>query len=304
MRSSQAVSAISPERLVPLDLSRLCSPRAVLLPVIGVEPEFCAEEGWLDSVTESVCKGMDQVETVHMRVRPMAFVRCSRGGKTRALEELAHNLRKQRPDVPVVFVSFNNYSVIQEWELADPVAALCRRIAFAALNILVPTKHHYDRFAMTDDVSEKDILSWLGKSSCVLLIDELNLLNMDRKQAGRLADFLKTHFLVDSGRYFVFSSHWLPSRGSLAGFLDYVSERGIDIFQLPLISSMLDARKKFRWPDLSVQQALFRAHVSALIAVTRGSVPPPFDKRTAAIADVAHNWNDKSVKELLGSFLF
>jgi hypothetical protein len=199
MRSPQAVSPISPERLVPLDLSRLCSPWAVLLPVIGAdEPEFCAEEGWLDSVIESVCKGMEQAETVHTRVCPMALVRCSRGGKTRALEEMAQILRRKRPDVAVVFVSFNNYSVIREWEHADPVAALCRRIAFAALNITEPTKHNYDRFALTD-VTESDILRWLDDSSCVLLMDELNLLRMAQEQAQRLANFLKTHFLVDTG---------------------------------------------------------------------------------------------------------
>jgi hypothetical protein len=144
--------------------------------------------------------------------------------------------------VAVVVISFNDYSVIRDWEHADSVAAVCRRIAFAALNIAVPNTLDYDAFAETH-VSESDILRWLGKSPCLLLIDELNLLNLDRKQGSRLEDFLTTQFLIDSGRHFVFSSHWLPWSGALSKFSVNVSKRGIDIFQLPLISSAADARE-------------------------------------------------------------
>lgn len=31
------------------------------------------------------------------RVQPMAFTRCSRGGKTRALKEVAHELKRRIP---------------------------------------------------------------------------------------------------------------------------------------------------------------------------------------------------------------
>ncbi len=55
---------------------------------------------------------------------------------------------------------------------------------------------------------------------------------------------------------------------------------------------------------LSVRQALFRARVPALISYTRGSFSRPFDRRTIAVVEVAHSWNDEKVKELLGSFLF
>jgi hypothetical protein len=34
-----------------------------------------------------------------------------------------------------------------------------------------------------------------------------------------------------------------------------------------------------------------------------GAIPPPFDKRRAAIDEVSHGWNDTNVKELLHSFL-
>ena len=287
-----------------LDMSRLCSPADVLLPVIGNdEPEFCAEEGWLTSVTKSVLEGLDQVETPTRRVAPMALVRCSRGGKTRALEELAHSLRKGQPGLSVVFVSFNNYSVIKEWEHADPVSALCRRIAFAALNLPHPSKHDYDAFAKTLVVTVDDVVTWLHGSKCVLLIDELNLLKMSKSHAADFTDFLKTRFLLDAGRFFVFSSHVMPSSESLSNFMDNMSNRGVNLCQLPLIPSLVDARRKLECPTLAIREALFRARVPALISVTLGKGTPTFDKRQAALESVSALWSDNHVMELLRSFV-
>jgi hypothetical protein len=289
--------------LGPLDATRLCSPADVLLPVIGNdEPEFCAEEGWLTSVTESILEGLDQVETPTSRVSPMALVRCSRGGKTRALEELAHSLRKGQPGLSVVFVSFNNYSVIKEWEHADPVSALCRRIAFAALNLPHPSKHDYDAFAKTL-VTVDDVVTWLHGSKCVLLIDELNLLKMSKSHAADFTDFLKTRFLLDAGRFFVFSSHVMPSSESLSNFMDNMSNRGVNLCQLPLIPSLVDARRKLECPTLAIREALFRARVPALISVTLGKGTPTFDKRQAALESVSTLWSDNHVMELLRSFV-
>ena len=59
-KKAKSVGSDSPV-LEPLDATRLCRPADVLLPVIGEEePEFCAEEGWLTSVTKSVLEGLDQ----------------------------------------------------------------------------------------------------------------------------------------------------------------------------------------------------------------------------------------------------
>jgi hypothetical protein len=240
---------------------------------------------------------------VHDRVQPMALVRCSRGGKTRALEEIGHCLRRKRPEVAVICVSFNDYSSIQDWEHPDPVAALCRRIAFAALNIKNATKHDYDRFAKTN-VTGSDILNWLKDSPCVLLIDEFNLLNMTREQANPMADFLKTHFLFDSGRFFVFSSHVLPKSVSLANFMDSVSDRGVKLRQLPLVPSNLrDARTKLGWPTLTVREALYRGRIPALIWVTHKNPDFNFFKRAVAIGSVRPLWTSESVLEMLRSYL-
>jgi hypothetical protein len=266
------------------------------------EPEFCAEEGWLEACIAGLKSGWEQEESNLVRVQPTAFIRCSRGGKTRVLLELNRLLKEQVPKVAVIYVSFNNFSSLEPWEIRDPLGALCRRIAFSALKQRDDTRHGFKEF-LTTFVSEDDIQKWLGDTPCILLIDELNVLELGKEGAPLVARFLKDNFLFTRGRYFAFSSHVVPGGRGLADFMDSVSERGIVIRQLPLIPSMADARTKFYWPDLTVQQALFRARVPALISYTRGSVVPPFDKRNAAIAEVSHGWHDNNVKELLLSFL-
>jgi hypothetical protein len=242
------------------------------------------------------------METDANRVVPLALVRCSRGGKTRALKELAHSLRKQDSKLVVIFISFNDYSAIQEWEHGDPVSALCRRIAFAALNIRRPNKDDYDAFAHTL-VTGHDIRTWLGDSPCVLLIDELNLLNMTKPQAALMADFLKTHFLIRSGRFFAFSSHVVPSSESLSSFMDHVGERGVMMKQLPLIPTLKEARAKLGWPTMTIREALYRARVPALISVTHRNPVFTFVKRQAAIEAVHRQWNDNRALEMLRSFI-
>jgi hypothetical protein len=51
-------------------------------------------------------------DTGFSRVPPMALVRCSRGGKTRALSELAKKMTKLANNVFVIFVAFNEWSPV------------------------------------------------------------------------------------------------------------------------------------------------------------------------------------------------
>lgn len=291
--------------LCQLDFELLVSPLEVLpFEVDKDDPPFCAEEGWLDARVVELTRWLNAVEGNSNRVPPAAFIRCSRGGKTRTLLELNKMLRAKYPQVAVVYISFNNFSSLASWEHRDPLGALCRRIAFAALKQRDATRAGFKVFRPTS-VRESDIISWLGATPCMLLIDELNvgLDGVEASDVAPLVQFLKDNFLFTQGRYFAFSSHVVPGGRGLADFMDSVSERGIVIHQLPLIPSMEDARRKFQWPDLTVRQALFRGRVPALISYTRGSVPPSFDKRNAAIEEVSHGWNDGNVKELLSSFL-
>jgi hypothetical protein len=187
----------------------------------------------------------------------MALVRCSRGVKTRALEELARKLKAQ--SIPVVIISLNDHS-LNEWEKAD-VGAVCRRIAFAAsrdrdfdCSLMI----QYERFAK----QEWDVTG-LGEQPCVLLIDELNNL----PQSALLADFLKRNFVSRANRNLVFSSHVLATNGELAAFMDdsSSSKRGVVLLELPLIPSLLMTQENFDWPSLNPQPTLYYGKVPALI---------------------------------------
>ena len=271
------------------------------------EPEFVAEDKWLERHAQELLNWADTVDEAREgtgRVPPMAFVRCSRGGKTRVLRELSRKLRQLRPELGVIYVTFNNYSPLHHWEHSDAVDALCRRIAFAALRQKQDTDLSFDAFRATN-VTVADIESFLGDTPCVLLIDELNVLNAGGEQAIALAGFLKHHFLFGRGRYFAFSSHVAPTGKGMAEFFDAVSERDVFIRELPLIPAgdLVAARSKLQFPSLTVRQAVFRGRIPALVSYTRGEVPPEFLKRAAAIAEVTPKWNDSRVRTFLASFL-
>jgi len=105
-------------------------PLDVPLPeVYDNEPKFVSKKGWLEKVTTDIFKYFNAADSAH-RVPPMAFVRCSRGGKTRALKEVAHSIRKQDKEIAILFVSFSDSTAVDEPEKKKPLEALCRRIAF------------------------------------------------------------------------------------------------------------------------------------------------------------------------------
>jgi hypothetical protein len=167
------------------------------------------------------------------RKPPMALVRCSRGGKTRALKELAKWLREKRKDLSIIFVSANDTTDLRDDEQSDPVGAICRRIAFAALKD--PVKD-FDSFRNTL-VTQEQIQKWIGDTPCVLLIDELNLVDELLKTGSTLghdlAVFLKKTFLCHN-RHLVFTSHIVSVTSSLELYMEKVSEREVIIVRLPL----------------------------------------------------------------------
>ena len=271
------------------------------------EPEFVDEE-WLSGSVESILSFYQAEDTLSGRVLPTAFVRCSRGGKTRALIEIAQRL-KSSAQTAVFFVSFNDFSCIEEWEQADPLAALCRRVAFAARR----ERHaRYKDFAKAD-VKPHQIIEWMGSNPRVLLIDELNLvtsLSSSSNSSNKLAKFLKINFLVEKHQYFAFSSHVISAVGKLSEYLDSGSDRSIDIRELPLIHNVLNAMKVFQWPDLDARKAIFYGLVPALIHVARlkeSTNKPylPFTKRDNAIEACIKNGlvTNKSILCLLANFL-
>jgi hypothetical protein len=158
------------------------------------EPAFCSEAGWLERVTSMVREGLRSSDgNDRERTMPVAFMRCRGGGKTR----VAQSVRAASPEVAVVCVPFTD---VREWEHADPVHALCRRIAFAALfadaGTAEPTAGLYERFANTL-VSAEDVTSWLGGRPRLLLIDNLDSL-VATKKTERLGTVSQITLLGDS----------------------------------------------------------------------------------------------------------
>ena len=115
-----------------LDLE-FVSPDEVVIPQLKEEnpPAFTAPDNWLESICEEILQWMQKEDTELERVPPLCLSRCSRGGKTRSLYEIAEFLKSK--ETAVFYVTFNDWSTIQGWEQEDPVGALFRRIAFAAL---------------------------------------------------------------------------------------------------------------------------------------------------------------------------
>jgi alkyl hydroperoxide reductase subunit AhpC len=115
-------------------------------------------------------------------------------GNTRALYEIANFFKREQSEqesnkVAVIFVTFNDFSPVLEWEQADPRAALCRRIAFAAMKgrDYDHSLNQYKVFATAQGPHE-EIVNWLKSTRCLFLIDELNLLEAlseNRKEAAR-----------------------------------------------------------------------------------------------------------------------
>jgi hypothetical protein len=290
--------------LTPLDLSSLASVEDLKPPPIPAgEPSFTSEEHWLENLCKEIMEHFGAEDEPSKRVPPMALVRCSRGGKTRALREIANALK-----VPVLLVSFNDYSCVLDEERITPVGALCRRIAFAGIKgrDFAEAKDQYEQFQSVD-VTEGQILEWLGTKPCVLLIDELN--NMP--PSSQLASFLKTNFVNKRNRYLIFSSHVVSTTTELAAFMETASSRQVLVRHLPLIPSLEVAKKNFSWPALNAREALFYGLVPALIYEAHLDSLPlgmgihlPSEKRDEAIGKCLDDGlvTEDRLRLLLGSF--
>jgi len=99
--------------------------------------------------------------------------------------------RLRGDDVAVIYISLNDQTSLINWESLNPIDAICRRIAFAALPRTEETQD-FKSFAEEVEVSSKAIVEWLGASPRILLIDELNKLE-GMTDPGNVA---KQHFLT------------------------------------------------------------------------------------------------------------
>ena len=269
-----------------------------VIPPKSTKPEFVAPDGWLEEVEVEIVAQLqrsedlvdsdtddymgdtenDGDETLY-RVAPMAVVRCSRGGKTRALYEIANKMHGYNQlchqNIASLYISFNDYSSLRPWEQEDPLQALLRRIVFMASHNGGKKRNNgtFDDFVNKKQyIDPRDFLEWLGDSQstpCVLIVDELNNLHELSKDnspaAAEFARFLKRDFIASPNRYLVFSSHKVSTLEFFSLFVDPCgSVRPVVLQELPITDTLFKALKLK--PDLdSAREAIYYGLLPGLI---------------------------------------
>ena len=252
-------------------------------------PEFVCSNDWLTSMKLTIDSELHEsdVQNGKKNIQPMAVVRCSRGGKTRALKEIANmdlTYGEEAEPVKTIFVSFNEYSELDYEDQADPLRALLLRIAFEG------QKSRHENTKGSTDVekfrefrktkytfSQSDILEWLGETPALLLIDELNNLEeltlLQSEKATAFARFVKDFFLSPCGRYFIFSTHVLSTLECLGEYMDppAASERYVIVQDLPLVDNLTTA-KVLKSNLRGAREAIYYGLMPGLI-FTQGTKP-------------------------------
>ncbi|KAG7356059.1 hypothetical protein IV203_000745 [Nitzschia inconspicua] len=297
-------------RIRSSDSSKFHSPAETELPKPDEgEWDFLEPEKWLDTTREQLVDHAKRKDKNSNRCSPIALIRCSRGGKTRSMVELARKVREEDESYSIVFVTFNtDIPLHSKDEQRDPVEELCIRIAYAAFKEKKSTPTDFRRFYATNyTVGREWVEAWLQEAKCILFVDEINLLQ-DRID-GILADFLKVSFVLPAGRGFVVSTHRAPVSRELAEFMFSTSNGEVILRPLPLIPSLKQARDHFKTPDLSPQEVLYLGLIPGLIVEElAGRLPKQrrADLVTGFIDSLAAKPPARSIKEvllLLGSLL-
>ena len=255
-----------------INAKSLVLPTHVVPPAPDPKPDFISVNWLEDAIVRVIC-GLQNTDDrraennrdndMLKRNPPLGLARCSRGGKSRALKEIAAKCRNHpingfdvvddtpvavKPTLTCIYVCFNDTTSIEPWEQDDPLQALLRRIAFGAA---AKTEEKPQSFAsFMEDRPTWDMasfLEWIGNTPCLLLIDELNLLKKFTErgslEASNFGIFLKKYFIGMENRYLVFSSHLLGTLNFFSRYLDSseASSRHVELLDLPLVPSLQQA---------------------------------------------------------------
>ena len=158
-------------------------------------------------------------------------------------------------------------------------------------------------------------MNWLGKRKekkrgkgkkdnvpCILLVDELNNLNVDRN----CARFLKDVFLKDEGSFLVFTSHRVSLVSDLDEYMQGSEESshcGIMLRELPLVPSLGEAETLKQ--GISPMGTLFFDLVPALIVQDEKRIPPSVTVRRVTAKWVREGKvdDDERMRDVLNTFL-
>ncbi|CAB9518384.1 unknown protein [Seminavis robusta] len=212
------------------------SPLGVYLPPRLTCSVFVFHEDFLKEINLNIQVRLDDCDTEDGKVRvpPLAVSRCSRGGKTRTLLEIANMMFKsderQEDSLAVLLITFNDFMGLSENEKKEEnmCQVFLRRVAFMA-TYKSERKFHKERdidihkaftdFRKSNSYFDQDMfVHWFNEfnGEIVLIINELNNLTSlsDRsreEEAKEFGSLLKENFLCQTNRYFVFSSHVISS---------------------------------------------------------------------------------------------
>jgi len=125
-----------------------------------------------------------------------------------------------------------------------------------------------------------------------------------------LYGFLRDNFLVDAGRFFIFSSHEVATVAKVSEYFYSFSNRPVQLFELPLITSVSEAANIFN-VCLTERDALFYGLIPALIhelslSISSGNFGHlPYQKQGEVISNCieSDSVNDDTITSLLSSFI-
>jgi hypothetical protein len=216
-------------------------------------------------------------------------VSLSRGGKTRALQELTKALRLK--GVPAVYISLNGKTELESVDNENLVNAVRRRIGFAC----APQGTAFDSYNAIPSIE--------SSAPLVLLIDELNnaIFHPSKgnptSQQQDLWVYLKKNFLIEN-RVLVFSTHDNGTTTMLAR--DYLvtstSNRRVIVRRLPRISTDEEWETVHRHTSLPKLKAACLGFIPAQI-VDYASVIQ------AATTEVENGATEDRVEKFAGSCL-
>jgi len=225
--------ATAPSWTAQLDIQTLCKPNEI--PVAENALPYLTKK-WLQDTVNSIKEDFHAPDTQQFHDSPMAVIRSSRGGKFKALYELSRVLKERLrgDDVAVIYISLNDQTSLISWESLNPIDAICRRIAFAALPRTEETQS-FKSFAEEVELSSRAIVQWLGESPRILLIDELHkfegMTDPGNVAMKDFAAFLKNHFLTYDKEYFAVWFHGFECPCSSAATRSK-SQHGEERFQI------------------------------------------------------------------------
>ena len=226
--------------------------------------------------------------------------------------EIAHKLKADLPGTAVISVTFSFFSELwpHSWEHEFSASALCRRIAFVALERSDYTNSisQYRKHMEYARVDREWVENWLGDTPCVLLIDYLDLI-MEFGPTGpnseSVSEMLRSVFLNKPGRYFVFTTQDPTIHTKLVEHMDSTSDRLIIKKQLPLITSMSTAVTKLS-SAVTAPQAIFYGLVPGLVFLANHE---PIHLPTQRRSRIVRDWiksdpiTDNKVVSLLSVFI-